>query len=512
MATSVLSPSDLERLSAHGIAREEAERQLRLFAGPPPRTRLLRPCVRGDGLEVFGANRQAELVRKGAAAAHDGRLLKFVPASGAATRMFAELARALEGDGAALDELRAGIDRFPFAAALDEALRRSGSGLDESAATGDLERIARHLLEPIGLGYAALPKALLEFHRYADGARTAFEEHLVEAADYVRDADRLCRLHFTISAEHREPFAALLAALREPLAARTACRFEVSFSEQSPATDTLAADFESRPFRLDDGGLLLRPGGHGALIHNLSELAAGDRAADVVLIKNIDNVVPDRTKPLIALWKSVLVGALVELEERSFELLESLEGPTPSPAVLAEGLDFVHGALGLDAGGAIRGAAAAEQRDYLIARLDRPLRVCGMVENEGEPGGGPFWVRDGDGASVQIVEQSQIDGGDEGQRRILAAGTHFNPVDLVCALRDRHGRPYDLERFIDHQAVFISRKSKGGRELKALERPGLWNGAMAHWNTLFVEVPPATFAPVKTVFDLLRPAHQVEGA
>ncbi len=491
---------DLEQLERLSISREEAERQLALLRGPAPVVELDRPCRVGDGVLVISPEREQGLVALGEAAAAAGRLSRFVPASGAATRMFKEL---LDAQVEATEELVASMRRFPFADDLFASAEAAGGSISEWVSVGDHASIRRQLLELPGLGYARLPKGLLKFHDYPEGSRTAFEEHLVEAANTVRDAEGVCRLHFTVSVEHQELFEDLLESLRAPLRQRLGCEFEVAFSNQLPATDTLAADGDGQPFRREDGSLLLRPGGHGALIRNLASLGG-----DLVAIKNIDNVVPDAGKALVVRWKLILTGYLVELQERVFELARALRD-RPDEVDVAEALGFVAVELQTPEASRLESAARDEQLDYLRARVDRPLRVCGVVLNEGEPGGGPFWVTDASGeATPQIVEGSQVNQGNEAQRSILASSTHFNPVDLACGLRDAWGRSYDLERYIDPGAVFVSKKSLEGRELEALERPGLWNGAMARWNTVFVEVPAATFAPVKTVFDLLRPAHQ----
>jgi hypothetical protein len=507
MSDSIFTKNDLEQLEGLGIAPAEARRQIELFRDPPPPARLVRPCTVGDGIVRLAQEEQDELMSAQGEAAAASRLSKFVPASGAASRMFktllAELARhpprdvdalaaAAGGDASARDTLRLldEMPRFAFADAtlLDAARRR------------DPRTALEHLLEPEGLGYGERPKGLIRFHAYGEETRTAFEEQLVEAAEQVRDADRRARAHFTVSPEHREGFSAVLDTRGRALEERFETRFMVAFSEQSRSTDTLAVDMDDEPFRLDDGRLLLRPGGHGALIENLQHLDA-----DIVLVKNIDNVVPDDRKAPTHLYKKLLVGLYLKLEGRIHALIAALE-EGEDPRAVEEAQRFVETELrqDVDASG-----NAAESRRALIAALDRPLRVAGVVPNQGEPGGGPFWVRDGQGrVSAQIVEGSQIDPDSEEQQSIRQRATHFNPVDLVCGLLDRRGRPFDLERYVDPRTAFIAKKSRDGRALKALERPGLWNGAMAYWNTVFVEVPIETFAPVKTVFDLLRPEHQ----
>jgi hypothetical protein len=309
-----------------------------------------------------------------------------------------------------------------------------------------------------------------------------------------------------VSAEHRGAFEALLARAGPGHERRLSVRFEVSFSVQKPSTDTLAADAAGRPFRDESGRIVLRPGGHGALIENLEDLGG-----DLVYVKNIDNVQPDRIKPVVARWKRILGGALVQLERRCTEILAEIEPDPASETVLAGARAFAASRLQIALNGRFDTAPADRRRALLIDRLRRPLRVCGVVRNTGEPGGGPFWVRGADGStSPQIVEQGQLDPHDPGQHAAFSRATHFNPVDLVCAVRDPEGRAYDLRRFVDPETAMVTRKTRGGRELLALERPGLWNGAMAGWNTVFIEVPLATFSPVKTVFDLLRPDHRTE--
>jgi hypothetical protein len=418
--------------------------------------------------------------------------------SGAASSRAEAERLAIAGDASArfLLEFVGGLPRFAFTEALAESMRSHGLDLNAEIAAGRFEAVLDHLLTPTGLDYAGLPKALLLFHRYDRGARTALEEHLVEAAATVRDGDGRCRLHFTLSPEHESRFRSLLERVRPSYQGRFEARFEVGSSVQKPSTDTIAADEEGRPFRIADGRLLFRPGGHGALIENLADLGG-----DVVLIKNVDNVVPETRLETTRRWKRALTAHLVGLEARIHRHLEALEADA---AALEAAERFARQELSIEVAG-----DRAARRQTLRRKLERPLRVCGVVRNTGEPGGGPFWVRDADGSlSLQIVEGAQIDSGSAAQRAIFAASTHFNPVDLVCSLRDRHGRSFDLRRFVDPQAVFLSRKSHEGRTLLALERPGLWNGAMADWITVFVEVPLATFNPVKTVNDLLRPEHQ----
>lgn len=509
------SDDDRAQIAAQGTSVEEVERQLELFRRPPPALEIDRPCAIGDGIRALDAAALEDCAAAGRRAQASGRVTKFVPASGAASRMFQALLQAREsGAAASLEETRRraaagdeaaaallrfveGLPRFAFAGDLRASLAAAGLDLDDLVGRGSLVPVLDHLLTAAGLDYAALPKGLLAFHRYPEGCRTPFEEHLVEAAAYARDADGACRAHFTVSPEHRPGFSAVLERSRPFFERRHRARFEVAFSAQKPATDTIAVDLENRPFRSAGGRLLFRPGGHGALLDNLADLDA-----DIVSIKNIDNVVPEHLAAPTVLWKQALIGVLAGLQAEIFRHLEALEVGGGAAAVAAAA--FAARELGLAVPG-----DPGEARELLRRELDRPLRVCGVVRNSGEPGGGPFWVRDpGGGASLQIVESAQVDRGSAEQRRLFESSTHFNPVDLVCGLRDRHGRPFALADFTDPGAVFIATKSSGGRELKALERPGLWNGAMARWRTVFVEVPLETFNPVKTVLDLLRPEHQ----
>ena len=457
------TPADLSQMARLGIDPAEALRQIELFRNPPPFTRVVRACRVGDGIRRISKASEPWLLARFEEAARSGRVAKFVPASGAATRMFKDL---VAGQSDAVRIFQENLPRFAFYEDL-----RTEKWLD----------------------YAEMPKGLLKFHRYPEGPRTPFEEHLVEATDVTRDADGVCRLHFTVSPPHQDSFERLLEEVRPVYETRYGCRFQVSFSDQRRSTDTIAVDPENRPFRQEDGTLLFRPGGHGALLDNLNSLGW-----DLVLLKNIDNVVPDSRKPVVNGWKKALTGYLLALQERIFRLSERLEA---DPAALDEAAKLVEGELSRPI------PSGVDRRQFVLDALNRPLRVCGVVRNQGEPGGGPFWVEDANGqVSIQIVESSQID--PKIRDEVLSQSTHFNPVDIVCALRDRHGAPYDLHRFVDPATVFISSKSHEGRPLKALERPGLWNGAMAGWNTVFVEVPDETFAPVKTVLDLLRPEHQ----
>jgi hypothetical protein len=500
-----LSPADLAQIEARGIAREEVERQLALHASPPSPIRLERPCGIGDGIETVAAAEQETYARLAEAAAAAGRITVFVPASGAATRMFESLLswpareslppaeelarRAAAGDRAAADLLRLAreLDAFAFYGELRELFARRGHDLDEVRERHRHDRILAALLDAEGLGLADLPKALVPFHAADGGPRTALEEQIEEASLYARDDAGRTRIHVTVGPEFAERCRAVAA--RRP---QGAARADITLSHQSAATDTIAATLDARPFRQADGTLLFRPGGHGALLANLASTNA-----DLVVIKNIDNVLPASGRALVVRWKKLLLGRLLAVRAEIDRLLDELAAGVDRAAAARR---FLSEVLGV--------SSAPDEAAALVDLLDRPLRVCGVVRNTGEPGGGPFWVRRRATLSRQIVESSQVDHGDLEQERIWTAATHFNPVDIVAALRDRHGRPYDLFRYVDREAVLIADKSHGGEPLRALEHPGLWNGSMAGWNTIFVEVPGETFAPVKTLFDLLRPEHR----
>jgi Domain of unknown function (DUF4301) len=510
------SRDDLATLAQRGIAPAEASRQMGLLREPPARLVIERPCAIGDGIERLPPERRAELETRHATAAGTGRWMRFVPASGAASRMFSALlasraagrdtrvalAQAAGGDSEARSALETfdGLDRFAFREALAAALASRGDTLERCIETGDARAVFDTLLDPAGLGYASRPKGLLPFHRDRGRARTAFEEQLREAALLGGDSAGISRAHFTVSVEHRGGFERMLAELRPWLETTLGTRLESGFSVQEPSTDTLAIADDGEPFRVD-GRLLLRPAGHGALIDNLARTGG-----DLVAIKNIDNVQTETRRGPAIEWARVLTGRLLEIEERVHGLLQRLEDPADTGApdealALADAESIVFESPGS------RGMADPRARARFL--LHRPLRVCGMVPNTGEPGGGPFWVRGVDGSLTrQIVESAELDPERDDQGECFARGTHFNPVFLVCGLRDHRGRPYPLADFVDPSAIILTRKSAGGRGLRALERPGLWNGAMARWLTVFVEVPVEVFTPVKGVNDLLRPEHQ----
>ena len=453
------------------------------------------PATPAKGIAVLTPCEEDESIAYLANAKVDGKV-KFVPASGAASRMFKDIFGGLEQPNDAVRKLTENIEKFAF---YDETL----FGHPSSASEEDCRRTAAILLKEPGLGYGSKPKGVLKFHRYAEEVRTALAEHLVEGQEYMRNADGSVNLTVTISPEHRELFEAALAEVKEKYEKRYGVRYNIRFTYQSKDTDTIAVTPDNEPFLCDDGSVLRRPAGHGALIYNLNEVEE-----ELVSIKNIDNVAVEKYLPVTARYKQVLMGCALKLRDKIFGFLDALDKASPDEAlalVKKEILPFLHAELCVD----IPEMPEGKLVEFVRAKLNRPVRVCGMVKNLGEPGGGPFVIREADGStSLQILESVQINKDDPEAVAALNSATHFNPVDLVCCLKDYKGRKFNLPDYVDPDAGFISSKSFQGRELRALELPGLWNGSMSRWNTMFVEVPVETFNPVKVVLDLLRPAHQ----
>lgn len=506
-----LTAEDKALLNKKGISEEKLQGQLDCFAKGFPYLALSAAAAAGRGILVPRHEEQEAYLSAWAeyTATPRHHVVKFVPASGAASRMFKDVFAFVDAPYSTPQtdfekKFFESIDDAAFFADLDEACRKLHDlGVHQLIGAGRYKDVAKAMLEPDGLNYGALPKGLLKFHRYDKTSRTPLEEHLVEGALYAREGDGHVSVHFTVSPEHRPLFEALVAQVVPAYEQKYGVKYEISFSEQKPSTDTVAANADNTPFRKADGSLLFRPGGHGALIENLNDIDA-----DVVFIKNIDNVVPDRLKEETVLGKKLLAGVLVTLQQQTFAYLDKLEAGNCSAAELLEMWQFLQKKFCCKAPEG-QMPEGEELVAYLRRKLNRPIRVCGMVRNVGEPGGGPFLAYNADGTiSPQILESSQIDMSDPEKKAMFEQGTHFNPVDLVCALRDHHGHHFHLPDFVDPATGFISHKSKDGKELKALELPGLWNGAMSDWNTVFVQVPLATFNPVKTVNDLYREQHQ----
>lgn len=511
----MLNEQDIRQLSEKGISKDAFLLQINYFKKGFPPLSLARPATIDDGIRRFDEKSAHQMAAFYMTHHSNYDVMKFVPASGAATRMFKDVFvwRDLLIAGVDTHEL---LESKPEAANFFNQMEKFAFWEDLCLALDKEDLDALHLLReknflPLldyllfdqGLDYASLPKALIAFHKYDSTTRTSMEEHLVEGAAYASGGDAEVHIHFTLSPEHINLFRAKLNKVQEKLEQLLGVSFVITHSVQKPSTDTIAVGSDNLPFREKDGKLLFRPGGHGALIENLNDLDA-----DIIFIKNIDNVVPDHLRGETILYKKTIGGLLLSLREEINQWLHKLDGGVLTGEEYQQALNFAVSALNVDP--AVFPEDSREGSAVLRQKFDRPLRVCGMVRNEGEPGGGPFWVKDpSDGThSLQIVEMSQIDIKNPDQEACVKNATHFNPVDLVCSVKNHKGEKYDLKKYIDKNTGFISQKSKDGRDLKALERPGLWNGAMAHWNTVFVEVPLITFNPVKTINDLLREEHQ----
>lgn len=506
----MLRPQDLELLKQKGISESEVEAQLQRFVTGFPYLKIEDAARVGAGIFRLDDEEVKEaLDRWKEYLNHGGEVCKFVPASGAASRMFKALFEYVDGgtdelkEGSPVAVLIANIDKLPFLPELRAAVEKMyGKQLDELLKEGKNRGIIAAIVNPEGMNYGGLPKGLLKFHSYPEGSRTPVEEHLMEGAQTAANSKGVVNLHFTVSSNHRKLFEEKLSEVIPAIEKKTGVKFNVSMSEQKPSTDTIAVNPDNTPF-LEEGHLLFRPGGHGALIQNLNDIESA-----VVFIKNIDNVVPDSKRADTIKYKEVLGGLLLQVHDQIEEDLIAIEEKLYTPEDIKRMLAYLRDVLNVK-------DASLEKLDddsvveYIKNKLNRPLRVCGMVRNEGEPGGGPYIAYNPDGStSPQILESNQIDPANEDYKKMMSTATHFNPVDLVCYIKDIHGKKFDLPSHVDPATGFISSKSSHGKELRAMELPGLWNGAMSDWNTVFVEVPISTFNPVKTVNDLLRPAHQ----
>lgn len=515
----MLSPKDRHTLKAQGIELNVIEIQLENFKKGFPPICLSKAATIGDGILSFHPSGKKSLKNYFEQNSGKLRVMKFVPASGAATRMFKPLIEFHQQYSnrpiVNIEDIKyqgfksvsfflTHLEKFAFFDDLDNILKKEGKDLMALRENGEFRVIIDRLLYEKGLNYSSLPKALLKFHRYPDGSRVAMEEHLVEAANYARDENNSAKLHFTLSPEHLDKFHEKVEDVRKKYEKQFNIRIEVSHSVQKPSTDTIAVDMNNIPLRNPDGTLLFRPAGHGALIENLNEINA-----DIIFIKNIDNVVPDNIKKSTFEYKKLIGGYLLKVRERVFNFLRNIEQQRITEEETDEMAIFTREKLFICLPLEFKLFPLGKKLKVLKQKLNRPIRVCGMVRNEGEPGGGPFWVKDMKGSvSLQIVESSQINPEDDIQKKIFDSSTHFNPVDIVCSIKDYRGNTFDLSDYVDKSTGFISLKSSGGKNLKALEMPGLWNGAMADWITVFIEVPVITFNPVKIINDLLRKEHQ----
>jgi hypothetical protein len=508
---------DVKQLKERGIDIPMAEQQIGFLRKGFPFMKLVKAATLKQGIKKLSEKQLKDYIDR-----YDRdeslKRIKFVPASGAATRMFKalfefdELFRQSNYDPKILSKdaykhVKECFDRirdFAFYPDLEKSVGRTGTNVMSALSNKDYHIVLSSLLGDEGMHYGSLPKGLLVFHRYDKQNRTAVEEHLVEGSGYAVNKGAVVNIHLTVSPEHKNSFESLLKKVQQHYEEHYQVKFQIGYSIQKPSTDTLAIDDKNEPFRESNGTLHFRPGGHGALLDNLNDIDC-----DLIFIKNIDNVSHDRNKGDTILYKKALAGLLIDYQEKVFSYLRMLEKPdTLTSELLTEIVNFLGDELGTDVAPKIK-SQPDQSIDFLISKLNRPIRVCGMVKNLGEPGGGPFWTVDSDGSkSLQIVESSQVNQHDPEQAATLNSATHFNPVDLVCGVKDYRGRKFNLMNYRDPNTGFISKKFKNGKPLKALELPGLWNGSMAYWNTVFVEVPVSTFTPVKTVHDLLRPEHQ----
>ncbi|MEZ4797183.1 MAG: DUF4301 family protein [Flavobacteriaceae bacterium] len=510
---------DIKQLSKKGLTLEQVQTQVSLFKAGLPFVNLKDAATIGSGILQLTTSEKEEYIKFFQDKRNDISIIKFVPASGAATRMFKFLFQFLaeynpekESINAYINKNRVkdlsvfliGLEKLPFFEQVIHKVHENISNFNNLKY--DIQRLEfiKTMLDETQLNFAFYPKGLLPFHRYKNNVSTAFEEHLFEAAIYASSGN-VANIHFTISEKHKHRFDEEFKYIEEDVEERTNTKFNITFSYQKESTDTIAVNHFNEPFRDENNQLVFRPSGHGALIENLNELNA-----DIIFIKNIDNVVVKKYKNEVADYKMMLAGILLEVQDKAFYYLKKLDKNQLSESELIEIANFVSNKLNVSISNEFEKYSLKYQIKYLKDKLNRPIRVCGMVKNEGEPGGGPFWVKDESGnISLQIVESAQVDKDNRLQKEIMKNATHFNPVDLVCGTKNFLGESFDLTKFVDHKTAFISEKTKSGKHLKALELPGLWNGAMANWNTIFVEVPLLTFNPVKTVNDLLKPAHQL---
>ncbi|MEX0883721.1 MAG: DUF4301 family protein [Cyclobacteriaceae bacterium] len=505
----MLTKEQKNQIQDLGMPLPLVEDQIRNFKEGFPFLNIHDTATIGNGIKVLKKDDLKHYVSLYENLSPKKIITKFVPASGAASRMFKDLYSFLEKNHSHLNEdpftekFIENLNHFAFYEDLDASLKASGSSIEKALKDNHPTLVVQHLLEDQGLGYGNLPKGLLKFHQYKEGSRTPVEEHFVEGAQYGTGKNNTARLHFTVSPEHQVKFEEKVNALKKGLEQQFGVTFETSFSQQKKTTDTIAVDMENKPFVESDGTILFRPAGHGALLENLDDIDA-----DLVFIKNIDNVVPDRLKDTTTAYKKAIGGILLEAQEAIFGTLEKLDTDLDEK-IIQEGENVYTNVLGAKLPDFYQKYSNAEKSGFLKQKLNRPIRVCGMVENTGEPGGGPFWVKEKDGSlALQIAETAQLNLEDSDQKAKFQASTHFNPTDLVCGIKDYQGEKFNLLKYRDPQTGFITKKSKSGRDLKAQELPGLWNGSMANWNSIFVEVPLITFNPVKTINDLLREEHQ----
>jgi len=511
------SEKDIKLFNNKGIDTLIVEKQIENFKNGFPFLKVVKAATINDGLKKFNNEELEEFIRVYNHYGKQKKIVKFVPASGAASRMFKslfgfydnnfsknELTEQLsDNEPNTIGYALKNINKFAFFKLLSDLSVFKNTDIENEIKTGNWKPIIDAILKEEGLNYGNLPKGLLQFHRYSEKSRTSVQEHLVEAALYS-SLNEIAYLHFTVSPEHKVLFQNHINTSKAEFEKKYAVKYKVSFSVQKSSTDTIAVDKNNNAFRNNDDSILFRPGGHGALIENLNDLDA-----DIIFVKNIDNVVPDKFKEETIKYKKIIAGILLDYQNKIFDNIKNIDKGKNSDEFINELEVFLINDLSIVLNDDYKQLPVNEKLNHLKNKLNRPIRVCGMVKNEGEPGGGPFWAKNNDGSiSLQIVESSQINLNDNNILEIVKTATHFNPVDLVCAVKDYKGNKFDLTKFIDYKTGFISEKSKNGKFLKALELPGLWNGAMSDWNTIFIEVPLITFNPVKIINDLLRKEHQ----
>ena len=506
------SEKDILQIDEKGISTKEVEEQIEIFKRGNIKVNIIEAATVGNGISKIESTEKHELIEFYDSEKNNHSVLKFVPASGAASRMFKalhtfndefdpekhELREYLDSTGdSSLQRFFNHLDKLPFYDHAIEKTKKNHSNYSDLSHDAQHKVLVQTILNSDGLYLSNLPKGLVPFHKYNQHIATAFEEHLFEAAKFIA-VNGVAKLHFTVAEGDKEKFQGEWKEIQERVEEKTGVKFEIEYSYQDPKTDTIAVDNDFEPFRTEEGDLFFRPGGHGALIENMNQLDE-----EIVFVKNIDNVVTEEKVQNVVDHKKMLGGRLFQVQKKIFEYLNMLDSGENSQEQLNEIGKFLNEELFL------KSSSEEVTSEYLKEKLHRPLRICGMVKNEGEPGGGPFLVKDKNGEiSLQIIEGAQIDNNNPEQAKIAREATHFNPVDIVCSLKDHKGKSYDLNAYVDEDMSFIADKTKDGKPLKALERPGLWNGGMAKWNTIFVEVPVETFNPVKTVSDLLKESHQ----
>ncbi len=515
----MLTDKDIKQIEAHGTDHDTVQQQLNNFKKGFPPMEIIKPALVNDGIIKPDEKKTKEYQAFYEKNLEGKSIIKFVPASGAASRMFKNLYAFIdrfsdednlekvlkEPDYQSVHKFIASLDKFAFYESLKKSFKESKQDINTLIKEKKFVTIISRVLNPEGLNYGASPKGLIEFHKYTDNTRTAIEEHLVEGAQYAQEADSTVKLHFTVSPEHMEEFKEKINEVKIKYEKEYKVNYDISFSIQKPSTDVIAVDMKNQPFRLDDGSILFRPGGHGALLSNLNEFNS-----DCIFIKNIDNVCVDRMKETTNIYKKVIAGVLFSYQEKIYRYLEQLEDENKVNEKLIDEISkFLKKEICTIFPESLYQLTRREKINFLRKKLNRPIRVAGMVKSEGDTGGGPFWAKNKDGStSLQIVETAQIDLKNPRFLEVFNGSTHFSPADFALCVKDYKGNKFDLMKYRDSNTGFITKKSKDGRDLKAQELPGLWNGSMADWNTLFVEVPIETFNPVKNINDLLNDAHQ----